>query len=170
LVNDHLRFVRGVLFNSGVPPSDLDDAVQKTFLVASNRLEDIVPAAEKSFLFRAAKHTAGHVHRHLALRRRWLQPIGDHDPAHDESPERALTQKRARKILDDILDTLPGDQRDVFILFEFEQLSGPEIAQLLGIPCGTVASRLRRARKRFHEELARIKASWPAEPLLCAGM
>lgn len=158
LVDEHLRFVQCVLSNSGVPPSEIDDAVQQTFLVVSKRLESIVPAAEKAFLFRTAKHMAGHVRRSLARNQSRFQSLGHYDPPHDESPERALTRKQARQLLDGILDTLPDDTRDVFILFEFEQLSGPEIAQLIGIPTGTVASRLRRARQRFKEELSRIEA------------
>jgi RNA polymerase sigma-70 factor (ECF subfamily) len=124
----------------------------------ANRLDDIIPAAEKSFLFRSAKHVASHVRRSLARRR--LEPLDDHDHllSHDESPERAVTQKRAREMLDDILSRLPDDLRFVFTLFEFEDLTVPEIAQMLEIPVGTAASRLRRAREHFKVELRRIEA------------
>ena len=52
-----------------------------------------------------------------------------------------------------LLDRLPEAQREVFILFELEQLSGEEIAAELGIPLGTVRSRLRRARDAFRREV-----------------
>jgi RNA polymerase sigma-70 factor (ECF subfamily) len=156
LVNRHIGFVERVLRNLGVPEADIDDAVQRTFIVVANRLDDIIPAAEKSFLFRSAKHVASHVRRSLARRR--LEPIDDHILSHDESPERAVSQKRAREMLDDILSRLPDDLRFVFTLFEFEDLTVPEIAQMLEIPVGTAASRLRRAREHFKVELRRVEA------------
>jgi RNA polymerase sigma-70 factor (ECF subfamily) len=162
MVTDHIGFVGRVLRNFGVPPAEIDDAVQHTFLVTISRLDDILPAAEKSFLFSAARHVAGHARRHLARRR--TEPLGDREPVHDASPERALTKKRSWEMLQQILDGLPEEQREVFILFEFEDLTGPEIAQLLGVPGGTVASRLRRARERFKAEVVRLETP-PAIPL-----
>jgi hypothetical protein len=87
----------------------------------------------------------------------------------------------SQQLLDDILDQMPQDMRTVFTLFEFEDLTGPEIAQVLGIPLGTVASRLRRAREYFRVEVRRFEAlsnrslsalrlpSFPGH-VLCAGM
>lgn len=156
LVNRHIGFVERVLRNLGVPDADLDDAVQRTFIVVANRLDDIIPAAEKSFLFRAAKHVASHVRRSLARRR--LDPIDEYLPSPDESPEQIISQKKARELLDRILAGMPEDLRVVFTLFEFEDLTMPEIAQLIEIPVGTVASRLRRAREHFQVEFRRIEA------------
>jgi RNA polymerase sigma-70 factor (ECF subfamily) len=156
LVNRHIGFVERVLRNLGVPEADVDDAVQRTFIVVANRLDDIIPAAEKSFLFRSAKHVASHVRRSLARRR--LEPIDDHVLSHDLSPELAVSQKRARELLDQILARLPDDLRFVFTLFEFEDLTVPEIAGMLEIPVGTAASRLRRAREHFKVELRRMEA------------
>jgi RNA polymerase sigma factor (sigma-70 family) len=52
-----------------------------------------------------------------------------------------------------ILDKLPENQREVFILYELEQLSGEEIATQLDVPLGTVRSRLRLAREAFRREV-----------------
>lgn len=155
LVNDYIGFVSRVLLNLGVPVSDIDDAVQQTFLVINQRLDDIAPAAEKSFLFTAARHVAWHARRSLARRR--IEPLGNRVLATELSPESALTQKQARETLERILDLLPKEQRAVFILFEFEELSGREVAGMLGIPEGTVASRLRRARVTFRNEILRLE-------------
>jgi len=48
--------------------------------------------------------------------------------------------------------------RAVFVLFELEEMSTPEIADLLEIPTGTVASRLRRAREEFQKLVTRLRA------------
>jgi RNA polymerase sigma-70 factor (ECF subfamily) len=53
---------------------------------------------------------------------------------------------------------MSSEQRNVFILFEIEKLTGVEIAEALRIPLGTVYSRLQLARKAFREELDRGRA------------
>jgi RNA polymerase sigma-70 factor (ECF subfamily) len=53
---------------------------------------------------------------------------------------------------------MPLDLRAVFVLFELEELPTAEIASLVGVPVGTVASRLRRARGEFHRIAARLRA------------
>ena len=62
-------------------------------------------------------------------------------------------QKRARELLDTVLERLPTDLRTVFVLFEIEGLSQDEVALSLDVPKGTVASRLRRARQRLARRL-----------------
>ncbi len=158
LVKQHLGFVERVLRNLGVPDADLDDAVQRTFIVVANRLDDIVVGAERSFLFRSAKHMASHVRR-SAQRHQRLEPLDDTLPAVQESPEQLITQKNARELLDRLLERMPEDIRVVFTLYEFEGLKMPEIAELLEIPTGTVASRLRRARKYFQADVQRFEAA-----------
>jgi RNA polymerase sigma-70 factor (ECF subfamily) len=81
--------------------------------------------------------------------------------ARDAGPdaERATERRQQRALLDRILDALSLDQRAVFVLFELEEKSGDEIAELLDIPTGTVHSRLRLAREAFRAALARLQAS-----------
>jgi RNA polymerase sigma-70 factor (ECF subfamily) len=67
--------------------------------------------------------------------------------------EQLLDQKRARQILDQVLETMAPDLRMVFVLYELEELSMIEIANALTIPQGTVASRLRRARADFRDRV-----------------
>jgi len=52
---------------------------------------------------------------------------------------------------------MPDDLRDVFVLHVIEQLSKRELASHLGIPEGTAASRVRRAREEFARALAEIE-------------
>ena len=64
-------------------------------------------------------------------------------------------EKRAREALARALDTVSRELREAFVLFELEELSAPEVAKLLHIPVGTVASRVRRARAAIRDALAR---------------
>jgi len=50
---------------------------------------------------------------------------------------------------------MPHKLREVFVLYELERLSVPEVADLLGVPEGTVASRLSRARDEFRRLVRR---------------
>ena len=66
---------------------------------------------------------------------------------------------RARGVLDQILNHMKPGLRDVFVLFEVEQLTMKEIAGVLELAPGTVASRLRRAREIFQNEVERFRRS-----------
>jgi RNA polymerase sigma-70 factor (ECF subfamily) len=77
---------------------------------------------------------------------------------------RATDQRRADIQLCDLaLSKVAPDLAEVFVLFEIEEMSSPEIASLLEIPLGTVASRLRRAREDFRNVFARIERSMHRE-------
>jgi RNA polymerase sigma-70 factor (ECF subfamily) len=157
MVDDHLDFVARVLRNAGTPQADVDDEVQRTFIIAARRLDDVRPGAEKGFLFRIALNLAAHVRRTMARRR---EVSGDEAPERVEAfatPEQLTDRKRMRELLDRVLDQLDRTLREVFVLHEFEDMNMSEIAQVLGIPRGTVASRLRRARAEFRERVRALE-------------
>jgi RNA polymerase sigma-70 factor, ECF subfamily len=66
-------------------------------------------------------------------------------------PETLLIESRARVQINDIVAKLPSEFREVVVLREIEDLSYREIADVVGIPIGTVMSRLSRARKLLHD-------------------
>jgi RNA polymerase sigma-70 factor (ECF subfamily) len=84
----------------------------------------------------------------------------DGTPHDSHSPEELLDRRRAAQLLDCVLDEMTDDCRQVLVLFEFEQMSTPEIAQLVGIPLGTAASRLRRARESFKNAVAELESRY----------
>jgi RNA polymerase sigma-70 factor (ECF subfamily) len=156
LVTEHIDFVARVLRNLGTPPLDVDDAVQRTFITAVNHLEDIRPGHEKGFLFQIALRVAAHARRSLA-RRREVPADEEEEPIEmNATPETLTDQKRMREMLDAILDEMPSELRSVFVLHEFEGLTMAEIAELVRIAPGTVASRLRRARAEFRIRVRRL--------------
>jgi RNA polymerase sigma-70 factor (ECF subfamily) len=85
----------------------------------------------------------------------------DPDRLIDAAPdlEAVAARNQARRQLDRILERMPENLKEAFILFELEDLSVPQIAELLAIPGGTVASRLRRARAFFQAEIALLQSS-----------
>ncbi|HEY8942792.1 MAG TPA: sigma-70 family RNA polymerase sigma factor [Polyangiaceae bacterium] len=163
MVDRYIDFVARVLRNAGTPDAEIDDDVQRTFITAARRLDDVRPGAEKSFLLQTALRVAAHARRTVARRRE--VPSGE-APELVESfatPEQLTDQKRARQLLDKVLSAMSTDLRTVFVLYELEELSMIEIAAALHIPQGTVASRLRRARHEFRTRVRSLEASGRVE-------
>ncbi len=154
LVSDHLDFVWRSLRRFGVPQGEVDDATQQVFLVANDKLAIIRPGSERSFLIAVATRVASHARRSNVRREAARQRFSESPTSAEEapSPEHLMQRLEARDLLDRVLDKMPADLRSVFVLFELEELSIDEVASLLSLPRGTVATRLRRARVVFREE------------------
>jgi RNA polymerase sigma-70 factor (ECF subfamily) len=156
-VGQYFPFVWRVLRRLGLEPSDADDAAQRVMLVAAERRADIRSEQVRSFLYQTAVFMASR-HRRTQRRRREVPDVDleqTSDPNAD--PETLLAQRRAREQLDAILERMPSDLRAAFVLFEIEGMSKDEVALALGIPAGTAASRLRRAREDFAKRAERIR-------------
>jgi RNA polymerase sigma-70 factor (ECF subfamily) len=156
----HFRDVWRIVRRFGVPENSADDAAQEVFIIASRRLSDIAVGCERPFLFASAVRVAANARRSLGARRECAEDASTLDRVDPRpSAEALLDQKRLRQLLDRVLDQLTDDLRVAFVLYELEGMSSPEIAELLAIPVGTVASRLRRAREAFEIATAKLKAS-----------
>jgi RNA polymerase sigma-70 factor, ECF subfamily len=155
LVDEHIGAVSRALRRLGVSASSLDDAVQQTFIIAARKVSIIELGGERAYLLGIAVRVASDSRR--AMRRRREVPEDDDavgvGEADTPSVEELVDQKRALETLDGILATLPDELREVFVLFELEGLEMKEIAAMLAIPTGTVASRLRRAREMFQKRV-----------------
>ena len=152
----------------GVPESETPDAVQDVFIVVHRKLSGFEGRSKlTTWLFgiclRVASDRRRKAYRHMetsddgAVAERV-------DSQHDVGAEAERLEGLA--LLEHILDQLPIEQRAVFTLFELEEMSGDEIAQALGIPTGTVRSRLRLARETFRRACERFRArdSFRASP------
>jgi RNA polymerase sigma-70 factor (ECF subfamily) len=156
MVDEHLNSVAHTLRRAGVPSADLDDEIQRTFIIAAKRLDDVQLGAERSFLIQVAQNLAWHSRRKLARRR---EVMNGNPPERIEAiatPEFLADRKQMRLLFDDIIGSLHESLRAVFTLFELEEMSMKEVAETLGLPRGTVASRLRRARAQFRQHIAAI--------------
>lgn len=158
MMTTHFNFIWRSLKRLGVPQADVDDCTQQVFLVASRKLAVITEGSEQAFLFGTALNVAAEARRTAARRRDC--PAGDTLEAFDPGPQpdEIADRKRVRAILDKVLEAMPLDLRVSFVLFELEEMSLQQIASLLSIPTGTVASRLRRARTEFQRLVSRMHA------------
>jgi RNA polymerase sigma-70 factor, ECF subfamily len=153
-----------LLRRSGLSDARADDAAQEVFIVASQTLSSIALGSERSFLYGTALRVAYTVRRSAEYRREHVaaqDDLGQTLAASTDTPsgEELVDQHRARKVLDQILESLAEDLREVFVLFEIEGMQVPEIAEVLDIPVGTASSRLRRAREAFD---LKVNARYPS--------
>jgi RNA polymerase sigma-70 factor (ECF subfamily) len=160
LVDQHFDFVWRSVRRLGVPEGSVDDATQQVFWTASCKLDAIVPGREKAFLFGVAVRVASDARRVASrqLRREGaaeVEAFAHPDPLADELVDR----KRMRALLDEFLDELSVEVRTSYVLFEAEGMTVTEIADWLEVPPGTVASRIRLARKRLDALVERVRSA-----------
>jgi RNA polymerase sigma-70 factor (ECF subfamily) len=158
LVREQSRNVWRTLRRLGVPTDLLDDATQDVFIIASRKLDSIEAGVERSFLYGTALRVAANLRRSCQARR--CDPLDEHTNLpwqNAPDTEQLVHRKQLRELLDQILDKMPDDLREVFVLFELEKLTRSELADLLGLPAGTIASRLRRARELFEDACEKLR-------------
>lgn len=147
------RTVQGL----GIPKASAEDVTQRVFVVFSEKLDRVETGRERAFLMATAVRLAANARRHAAYCREDGDDRIDGLPHPGPDPEYLLETKQARGLLDDVLASMPTGQREAFVLFELEQLKLEEVAQALGVPKGTVASRLRAARAIFQAGVERLR-------------
>jgi RNA polymerase sigma-70 factor (ECF subfamily) len=159
-VREHHAFVWRSVRRLGVPETDVEDAAQRVFLVLAKNLEQVDPAKLRSYLFGVAMRVAANERRAAKARAGRSTSDGDADrvPCGSTPADEALDRRRARVLLDEILDDLDEDLRSVFVLHELEHMTMADIAEVLAIPAGTAASRLRRARAEIEQHALRLRA------------
>jgi RNA polymerase sigma-70 factor (ECF subfamily) len=156
LVDEYMDSVWRSLRRLGVPAADCDDGCQRVWVVVAQKIDAIDAAKCRSFVFSVVVRVASDMRR--SLRRHDRVDLDERliDCSADDT-ESLLEQQRARELLDELLSQLSWDLRTVFVMFEIEGFSSPEIADVLHLSRGTVASRLRLAREAFERVVQRYR-------------
>ncbi len=163
---EHFAFVWRSLRRLGVPEADASDAAQEAFLVAHRRLSEFESRAKlTTWLFRICLYVASDHRRRARVRREVHDELTLADePDTGLDPEADRSRREGLALLETALGKMSLEHRTVFVLFELEGLTTPEIAELLELPLGTVHSRLRRGRQLFEAFVER--RSRTLEPLV----
>jgi RNA polymerase sigma-70 factor (ECF subfamily) len=160
----HMSFVWRVLRGLGVRESEVEDATQRVFLIVARKLQKVRPGAERAYLFSTAVRMASLLRRNE--RRRSM--VGEIELADRQDPglgpDEAVERREALALLERILERMPEEIRLVFLLCDVEEITAREVSELLQIPPGTVASRLRRAREELREGIERAKRAARSTP------
>jgi len=142
-----LRVCLQVLANA----HDAEDAFQAAFLVLSRKAASVKKQKSVgSWLFGVAYHTSTNLKRNLMRRRSYESRVSQRSEA---DPLSALTLREAQVIVSQELARLPEEHRAPLVLCSREGLTRDEAAQQLGLPLGTLKSRLEEARKRLRVRL-----------------
>ncbi len=158
LHQQYAPFVFLTLQRLGIHDRDLEDLCQEVFVVVHRRLSSYDGSCKVStWLFAICSKVASSHRRRAHVRREDLLEDFPEGAlvAPGASPEEAVAAAQSRRELSDILDTMSDEKRAIFVMFEIEVLSYEQIADSLGLPLGTVHSRLHSARKAFKAALLR---------------
>jgi RNA polymerase sigma-70 factor (ECF subfamily) len=157
LFEGHFDFIWRLLRRVGLSRADADDASQQVFMTLTQKLEQIQPGRERTYLYGVALRIAANWKRKQKRRREDDAPMAEPlDPA--LPPDEAAALAEARSTLDALLAELPDELRRVIVMAEIGQIEVAQIAAVEGLPLGTAASRLRRARALLEAGLTRLRA------------
>jgi RNA polymerase sigma-70 factor, ECF subfamily len=146
----------------GVPDAEVDDAVQEVFMIVHRRLGDFRGrAAIRTWVHAIVTRVASDHRRTLRRKSPHAGSSVDTDTLPDErarNPHDHAVREEGVRCLHRVLDGLDDDKRTVFVLAELEQMSAPQIAEVLEENVNTIYARLRAARREFEELVAREQA------------
>ncbi len=139
------------------PTADVEDLAHDVFAIALRRWSSFRgDARPRTWLYRIALNVARNHRRWRRLRR--LLPLDDLTTAGHAHPapdaDVTLSSRQDAERVHRLLDLLSEKDRTVLVMFELEELSGAEIAELLSIRINTVWVRLHRARQAFTRVVA----------------
>jgi len=171
IYSQHADFVWRTLLRLGVSRDDVADAVQDVFLVVHQQLAHFEGrSALSTWLFTVCRSIATRRRRHYRRERETVTDDGTDDIIDLRADvSRAVEHNQDLLLLESLLASLDVNQRNVFILFELEKLSGEDISQALDVPLGTVYSRLQQARNTFRQALARHESKSRFSALRAGG-
>jgi RNA polymerase sigma-70 factor (ECF subfamily) len=129
---------------------EAEDLVQETYAKALRGFSSYQPGTNfRAWMYRILRNTF--LTTRTGLKATMTVPLETDDgpvvvPAEVQTPEMILLDRSNQELLQTALDQLPVHFREILLLCEVEEMSYQEIAEALGIPVGTVMSRLSRAR------------------------
>jgi RNA polymerase sigma-70 factor, ECF subfamily len=160
IYREHYGTIWRFLAHLGVRKGDVPDVAHNVFLIAYRKLGEFEHRSTVRTWLCGIALRVGRDHLRSA-RVRLEVPTSDFTELDASSPDdsaEALRSKRQLALANKLLAGLPEEQREVFVLHELEQLTGSEIAELMGTPLNTVRSRLKRARDAFRARLTELRA------------
>lgn len=147
MMKAHGRLVFAIAYSILRHPEDAEDVVQEVFLrVMRYRYRMAFIRDERTFLSRIAQRTA------LDHRRRRRETVSPEEADEPATPGPDYAQEQQIEMVVALMRTLPEEMRQVLELSQVEELNSAEIGRVLGIPPGTVRSRLSRAREMLKEK------------------
>lgn len=150
--------IKSFAMRNGVGPELAEEVVQETFIRVWRKAEQFDPtkASASTWLYTIARN------QRIDLLRKRHRPEPDYeDPAFIPEPElqptEVIVRNQEASRLKECIDALSPEQQEVLKLSFMEELPHVEVAEKLGIPLGTVKSRIRLAMKHIRSEIGDIR-------------
>lgn len=141
----------------GGPKVDSEDAAHDALMIVWTRIGTLRnPARYGAWLYGIVRRVLA-AHRRRAWVKRWAPGVEADDVARTPTPAANAQQSELARGVHAAIQKLPAKQREILVLCELEERSDVEVAEMLGVPLGTVKSRLRLARARFAQAASRMK-------------
>jgi RNA polymerase sigma-70 factor, ECF subfamily len=149
---DHAPYVLRVMRHLGIAERDLQDQCQEVFVAVFRGLSGFAGrSALRTWIYGICVRVASNHRRRAHVRRE--RPVSElPEQASPALQDETLEARRGHPSLRRWLDLLTLEQRDVFVLYELEELSMKEVAEVCGCPLQTAYSRLHAARRRLLEK------------------
>jgi RNA polymerase sigma-70 factor, ECF subfamily len=160
LCTHHFEFIWKCARGLGARADEIDDVVQDVLLVVQRRHGDLKDeSSARSWIYGITRRVVSTQRRRR--RRRDSEATAEVDALTSTAPSPLAAAERnvEVRLLSALLDGLDERKREVFVLSEILEMSGREIADLIGVPMNTVYSRLRSAREEFDAAARRQKIS-----------
>ncbi|MEZ4451100.1 MAG: RNA polymerase sigma factor [Nannocystaceae bacterium] len=161
LASDVTTFLRNKAYDKQI----VEDLVQDTFIKVRSAISSINTTA-RGYVLGVAYNTLCHHIRGRQRGDRKHRALGAEVEVgayvigeHELDPEYILGLKRERKLLMKALRRIPLDDQVVIELYYLQGLSRVDIAEILDVPVGTMAGRLRRGRKRLSDKIVALESS-----------
>lgn len=152
----HAATVLRSLRRLGVREAELEDAAQEVFVIIHRKLPEFEGRSSlKTWIVGICIRVASDWRQRAYVRRETQTDAVPERTISGETPTRQIAMRQARKKLDALLNELDTHKREVFVLFELEQLSMTEVAEAIGAPVQTAYARLYAARKFIEQAVAR---------------
>lgn len=151
--------VKAMMMRRGATADKADDLAQETLLRLWRKAGQFDPAraSASAWVYTIARNVSVDLGRREKVAATWLGEQHPPDEADPNEPEQHLLVAEQEDIVRSSIAALPEDQQRVVRLSFFDGLAHAEIADLLGIPLGTVKSRIRLALGRLRERLGEMK-------------
>jgi RNA polymerase sigma-70 factor, ECF subfamily len=150
---EHAQTVARWAARLGGPAADVEDLTQEVFLVVNRRLGDYRGDSRLStWLFGITAKVVANDRRRRKLRALWMRVVPglvERAPSPVDGALEQLEMRERRVLFHRVLDSLGERHRRVIVLFELEELSTDEIAELMQLAVGNVRVLLHRARAAF---------------------
>ena len=148
-------------FRLAGPGADMEDICHEVFIAVYSNLKNFKgDSSFSTWLYGVTRYTISYYLRKKKILK-FFNFGGDSReeeiPSLHKSPLQSAEEREATQAIYDILDKLPKDQREVFVLFELEEMTGEEISELLGVNVNTVFSKLYHARKKIRRIMEQRK-------------